>query len=73
MLDEIDVILGQQFLQERCLLVLHGLDDELVVAGDVENRARRSRIRQLAQFLVTNRVLKHRLVGDRKQTSIDRL
>ncbi len=44
-------------LQELCLLVLDGFDDEFIIAGQVEERAAGARIRQLNQGLFTNRVL----------------
>ena len=47
----------QEFLQKLCLLVLHSLDDELVVTGDVEERSAGTRVGQLDQSIVTQRVL----------------
>jgi len=38
------VVSGQQFLQEVGLLVLNGLDDELVIVADIENAAGRARV-----------------------------
>ncbi len=51
------VVSWKQFLQELCLLVLDGFDDEFIIAGQVEERAAGARIRQLNQGLFTNRVL----------------
>lgn len=36
-LAQIQIVAGQQFLQEFALLVLHRFDDELIVAGQIEN------------------------------------
>ena len=52
------VVAGQQLLQELGLLVHDGLDDELVVAGDVEQGATGTGVRQLNERLVAQRVLK---------------
>lgn len=54
------VITRQQLLQELGLLVLHRLDDELVVAGEVEPGAAGSGVGQLNQGLVADGVLKCR-------------
>lgn len=51
------VISRQQLLQELGLLVLHGFDDELVVAGDVEERAAGPRVGQLDQGLAAQGIL----------------
>lgn len=51
------VIAWQKFLQKLCLLVLQGFDDELVIAGQVEERAAGSRVRQLNQGFLADRVL----------------
>lgn len=51
------VVAGQQLLQELGLLVHHRLDDELIVAGDVEQRAAGAGVGQLDQRLVAQRVL----------------
>lgn len=55
------VITRQQLLQELGLLVLHRLDDELVVAGEVEPGAAGSRVGQLNQGLVADGVLQFRV------------
>lgn len=47
------VVSRQQLLEELCLLVLDGFDDELVVSGYVEDGAAGSWIGQLNQWLVT--------------------
>lgn len=47
----------KQFLQKLGLFVLNGFNDELVVAGEVEERSARPGIRQLDQPLVAQRVL----------------
>lgn len=54
------VITRQQLLQELGLLVLHRLDDELVVAGEVEPGAAGSGVGQLNQGLVADGVLQCR-------------
>lgn len=51
------VVAGQQLLQELRLLVHHGLDDELVIAGDVEEGAAGAGVGELDQGLVAQRVL----------------
>lgn len=51
------VVAGQQLLQELGLLVHHRLDDELIVAGDVEQRAAGAGVGQLDQRLVAQGVL----------------
>lgn len=51
------VIAWQKFLQELSLLVLQGFDDELVIAGQVEERAAGAGVGQLDQGLLTDRVL----------------
>lgn len=51
----------QEFLEELGLLVLNRLDDELIIAGDIEDRSAGSGVGQLDQWLVTQRVLQ----GDR--------
>lgn len=48
-LAEIQIVAGQQFLQEFALLVLHGFDDELIVAGQIEYGPGSARIGQFAQ------------------------
>lgn len=48
------VVSWKQFLQEFCLLVLDGFDDEFIIAGQVEEGATGARIRQLNQGLFTN-------------------
>lgn len=57
------VVAGQQLLQELGLLVHHCLDDELVIAGDVEQGAAGTRVGQLDQWLVAQRVLGGQGVG----------
>ena len=47
----------QEFLEELGLFVLNSLDDELVVAGHVEERPAGSGVRQLDQRLVAQRIL----------------
>jgi len=51
------VVTREQLLQELGLLVLHRLDDELVVAGEVEPGAAGPGVGQLDQRLVAHRVL----------------
>lgn len=60
-LHEVHVVLGQEFLQEVRLLVLHCLDDELVVGGDVEDRATGTGVREFSQLLGAQGVLQGRL------------
>ena len=55
--DPYHVVAGQQLLQELCLLVHHGLDDELVIAGDVEEGAAGAGVGELNQWLIAQRVL----------------
>lgn len=55
--DPYHVVAGQQFLQELRLFVHHRLNDELVVAGDVEEGAAGAGVGQLDQRLVAQRVL----------------
>lgn len=50
--DPYHVVAGQQFLQELCLFVHHRLNDELIVAGDVEEGATGARVGQLNQRLI---------------------
>lgn len=50
--DPYHVVAGQQFLQELCLFVHHRLNDELIVAGDVEEGAAGARVGQLDQRLI---------------------
>lgn len=47
----------QEFLEELCLLVLNSFDDELVVAGHIEDGSAGSGVGQLNQWLITQRVL----------------
>lgn len=54
------VVTRKQLLQELGLFGLHRLDDELVVARQVEPGAAGSGVGQLDQRLVTEGVLKHR-------------
>lgn len=51
------VVSWKQFLQELCLFVLDGFDDEFIITGQVEERAAGARIRQLNQGLFTNGIL----------------
>lgn len=51
------VVSRQQLLQKLCLLVHDGLDDELIVLGQVEHRATGPGVGQLNQGLVTQGVL----------------
>lgn len=55
------VVTRQQLLQELCLFVLHRLDDELVIAGEVEPGAAGAGVGQLDQRLVADGVLKRRV------------
>lgn len=48
---QVHVVSRQELLQELGLLVLHGFDDELVVAGHVEERAAGARVGELDQGL----------------------
>lgn len=43
---EVHIVARQKFLQELALLVLDGLDDELIVVGQIEYGSGRTRIRQ---------------------------
>lgn len=54
------VVARQQLLQELGLLVHDRLDDELIIAGDVEDGAAGTRVRQLDEWLVAQRVLEGR-------------
>lgn len=51
------IVARQQFLQELGLLVHDGLDDELIIAGDVEDGAAGTGVGQLDKRLITQRVL----------------
>lgn len=51
------VISRQELLQELRLFVHDSFDDELVILGNVENRTTGSWVRQLDQWLVTQRIL----------------
>lgn len=51
------VISRQKLLQELCLLVHDSFDDKLVILGNVEHRTAGSWVRQLDQWLITQRVL----------------
>lgn len=51
------VIAWQKFLQKLSLLVLQGFDDELIIAGQVEERTAGARIGQLDQGLLADWVL----------------
>lgn len=57
------VVAGQQLLQELGLLMHHRLDDELVITGDVEEGATGTRVGQLDQWLVAQRVLEGEVVS----------
>lgn len=57
------VVTREQLLQELSLLVHHCLDDELVIACDVEQGAAGTGVRQLNQGLVAQRVLKKSWLG----------
>lgn len=54
------VVTRKQFLQELGLFVLHGLDDELVVAGKVEPGAAGAGVGQLDQRLIADGILRVR-------------
>lgn len=58
--DSHHVVSRQQPLQELGLFVLHGFNDELVVAGQVEERAAGARVGQLDQGLVYEGILMER-------------
>lgn len=58
------VVPGQQPLEKLGLFVLDGFDDELVIAGQVEERSAGPRVGQLDQGLIHQRVLRN----GRKQT-----
>lgn len=58
------VVSGQEPLEELGLFVLDGFDDELVIAGQVEERPAGPRVGQLDQGLIHQRVLR----SGRKQT-----
>lgn len=51
------VISRQKLLQELCLLVHDSFDDKLVILGNVEHRTTGSWVRQLNQWLITQRIL----------------
>lgn len=51
------VVAWQQLLQELGLLVLDSFDDELIIAGQVEQRAAGPWVGQLDQRLLTDGVL----------------
>ena len=57
---QVQVISGQQLLKEIGLLVLHRLTDEVVVAGDVEDRPGHTGVGQLD----------HRLRAERREKEI---
>ena len=42
------VISGEQLLKELCLFVLHCLDDELIIIGEVKDAAARPWVTELA-------------------------
>lgn len=45
------VVTREELLQELCLFMLHSLDDELIIAGEVEAGAAGPRVGQLDQRL----------------------
>ena len=49
---QVHVVAGQQLLQELGLLVLHRLQDELVVVCQVEDAPRRPRVAQFPHLVV---------------------
>ena len=51
------IVSGEQFLQKLSLLVLDSFDNELVVTCYIEYGAAGSRICQLNQWLITQRIL----------------
>lgn len=51
------VVSRKEFLKKLCLFVLNSFDDELIIAGYVEDGSASSRICQLNQGLVTKRIL----------------
>lgn len=56
------VITWEQLLQELCLFMLHRLDDELIVAGEVEPGTAGTWVGQLDQGLIAHGVLKFRTI-----------
>lgn len=56
------VITREQLLQELCLFMLHRLDDELIVAGEVEPGTAGAWVGQLDQGLIAHGVLKFRII-----------
>lgn len=52
------VVARQQLLQELRLLVHDSLDDELVIAGDIEDGATGTGVGELDEWLVAQRVLR---------------
>lgn len=58
------VITREQLLQELCLFMLHRLDDELIVAGEVEPGTAGAWVGQLNQGLVAHGVLKFRIMQE---------
>lgn len=53
------VVSRQQPLEKLGLFVLDGFDDELVIAGQVEERSAGPRVGQLNQGLIHHRVLRN--------------
>lgn len=51
------VVSRKEFLQKLSLFMLNSFDDELIIAGDVEDGPARPWISQFDQGLVTHRVL----------------
>lgn len=54
------IVTRKQLLQELCLFMLHCLNNELIIAGEVEPGAAGPRVGQLNQGLITDGVLKFR-------------
>lgn len=63
----------QEFLEKLCLLVLNSLNDEFIITRNIEDGSTGSRIRQLDQWLVTQRILwgKDRSVWVKQSKHID--
>lgn len=55
------VVTGKQLLEELGLFMLHRLNDELIVAGEVEPGTAGAGVGQLDQRLITHGVLKFRV------------
>lgn len=52
------IITRKKFLEEFCLFVHHSLDDEFIVAGDIEEGATGPRIGEFDQWLVAQGILR---------------